>query len=504
MSEDTIADRRVHPGTIAIKFLKDAPRTVIGIPAVLALTSEIGWPSLILLALAAVVIIAVFEWLGWRSFRYGIGARELVIESGILSRNRRAIPFERVQDVDIERGPLQRLVGLAKVKIETGGSASDEGLLDSITLAEADAIRAAIRAGRAHAAAATDAEVPATPPSRLLYALSPRRLVLLGLFNFSMLYLAVLFGILNTVEPWIPFDIYDPGRWLGLVGEERVQQLTAGGAAAILLLALLLGVITGLVTTTLREFGFRLLDEGRRFRRERGLTTRSEIVLPKSRIQLALIRTGPIRRALGFADLQFQTLAGSGGGSGGQQSVAPLARSGEIATLIDHAGNLRLPGPGRLRQVARGHVTRSVLRGVGLPLAVIVIASWWEPLVLLGLFALPLLGIGAVIDRRFSGYALDDDLLFVRGGLWRQRLWIVPAGNFQALSVTRSPLQRLLGLATLVVDTAGAPVLGGPRLVDVRLETARDLADRIAGRLRGDQAAAAETAAASLAPAASS
>src|SRR3546814_11891248 len=87
------------------------------------------------------------NWIIWSRFRYGVGPGEIVIEKGLLHRTRRSIPFERIQDVDIERGPLQRLFGLAKVKIENGGSGKAEGMLDSVTLDEADRLRGIIRAG---------------------------------------------------------------------------------------------------------------------------------------------------------------------------------------------------------------------------------------------------------------------------------------------------------------------------------------------------------------------
>ena len=48
---------------------------------------------------------------------------------------------------------------------------------------------------------------------------------------------------------------------------------------------------------------------------------------------------------------------------------------------------------------------------------------------------------------------------------------------------------RVLGLATIAVDTAGAPAFGGPRIVDLRLDLARSLMDDIAaGTFSLDQA----------------
>src|SRR3546814_4054027 len=54
---------------------------------------------------------------------------------------------------------------------------------------------------------------------------------------------------------------------------------------------------------------FRLTLEGERFRRERGLFTRTEVVIPRRRVQLARLQTGPLRRLLGWFQLYFQTLS---------------------------------------------------------------------------------------------------------------------------------------------------------------------------------------------------
>lgn len=476
-----VADTRVHPGTIAIRYAKDLPQTLIGLPAVLALMSDTKWPVILLIALVAAAVLGLVQWLLWSRFRYGLGPSELLIESGLLSRNRRSIPFERIQDLDIEQGPLHRLFGLAKIKVETGAGGKDEGVLDSVTLAEADRLRRAIRAGQT--GRAEDATVPASEPeARLILAMRPGRVFVSGLFNFSLIWVAGLFGLLQTFEPLIPFDVTDPGRWLGLV-EGNQDRFTAGAIAAVLLVALVLGVLTGILRTLSRDWNFRLTAEGRRLRRTRGLFTRTEIVIPKRRVQLALLRTGPLRHAIGVGELFAQTL-GSSRGQGGLQSLAPFANAPEIDRVVAELPAVRLPGAEPLTHVSSRHIARSAVRALALPSIAIGIASVFRPEALVFLPLLPLLLVDAVLRRRFHRYGLSGELLFVQAGWWKRRLWALPLANVQSASVSRSPLQRWLGLATLALDTAGAPAFGGPRIVDIREGTARALRDEIlAGQL---------------------
>ena len=478
---DTIADRHVHPATAPLRFLKDAPSTILGLPAIYAFTSRGGWENTLIFAALLACVIVLVNWIAFRRFRYGVGAHDVVIESGLFTRTRRSIPFDRIQDVDIEQGPLQRLFGLAKVRIETGGSAADEGLIDSVTLAEADAVRAAVRAGKGQGVAVAGRPADEAIAERVVFAMGTPRVLLAGLFNFSLLYLAGLFGFLQTFRGILPFDINDPGRWLGLVDARVGDRVPGGAILTVLLVALAAGVVFGVLRTLAGDYGFRLTAQGARFRRTRGLLTKSDVVLPKRRVQLALIATGPIRRRLGWSELHFQTLS-SVAAAGGRQTVAPLATEGEVAAILGEQGRLHPPGDVRLEQVSSRHVVRTLLTGALLPLLVVLAAvPFWRPALLL-LATLPILILVAILERKAHAYALGPDLLFIRRGVWRQRLWIVPTEKMQTVNLIQSWLQRGLGLASVAIDTAGAPTMGAPLIVDLRIARARallaDLSDR--------------------------
>jgi putative membrane protein len=483
------ADRRLHPGTIALRFVKEAPSTLLALPAGLAFASRSGLSGALVLAASLAALLLAVKWLAWRRFRYGVGPAEIVIESGILHRNRRSIPFDRVQDVDIERTFLARLFGLAKVRIETGAGGKDEGLLDSVSLAEAHRLRETVRgwrSGGAPAGAAEADEADEAPEAAILFAMDVPRVLLFGVFNFSLIYIAGLFALLQTFDRFLPFDIYDPARWVGLVGDYLPHRWTLGAVAGVLLVAALLGSAAGVLRTLARDYGFTLSLEGDRFRREQGLFTRSEAVIARRRVQLAVVSGGPLRSLFGWSGLSFQTL-GAGTDRSGQQSAAPFATSPEIESVLAQVTPLRLPPPPDLVRVSRRHILRSAAAKLGPALAAILALSVWEREALFLLALLPLLAAASALDRHYHRYALEGDLLFVARGVWRRRLWLVPLRNVQSLGLSRGLLQRRLGLATLAVDTAGAPMLGGPRIVDLRADVAEALAERIAAssRLRG-------------------
>lgn len=477
--------KRVHPGTIAIDFLRRAPQTVIGLPAIAGYTSgrSIGW---ILLAAAALgIMMLVITWVGWRRFTYTVAEHELVIERGLLNRSRRSIPLARIQDVSIERKPLARLFGLAEVKVETGGGEKDEAVLDSVSLAEAQRLRAALRghhspmaSTEADGISAEAADAAALP---VIFGMPLSRVLLLGAFSFSLVWIAALFGLLQFFDQFVDFGIDRARDWAEVAKDEVQARFSIAAALAVAAAALVLGVVSGIIRTLLRDYGFTLRAGGGRFRRTRGLLTRSEVVVAMRRIQLAMVQRGPLRGALGWNALSFQTLGGSNDPSG-RQAMAPLARDHEVARIVETAGLPqfeRLP----LRPVAAGHVIRCVLLALPWPLLVLALALAVTPLAWLGILLLIPMAGAALLQRRFHRYALRDTSLQVMRGVIAQRDWIVPFENVQVVTLRAGLIQRWLGVASVLVDTAGAGGGGAPDVVDLNLNDARTLAAGLVERI---------------------
>ena len=475
MSELPESWSRLHPATFAIRALEQLPQFVLGLPAAAYFIADSGIVVALFFALVGIAVSVGLAYLYWLRFAYHVGEEQLIIESGILNRNRRTIPFDRIQDVSLEQKLLARLFGVSVARIETGGSGGDEGELDCISREEADRLRdriRAYRAGSSESTAAGEVDVEANEPT--LYTMSVGRLLIAGLFNFSLVFLAVLGGVWQYVGSYLPSDYLDPRQWIDTYGEQAVGMMTALPILGFALVLIAIGAITGLARTFAREFDFRLTRTETGLRRRRGLFTRTDVVIPLRRVQAVVISTSLVKRFFGWRGMAVQSL-GTDGGAGTNHVVAPLAYAEDLEPILDELGS-RLPPPhGHFERVSPRLVYRSWLED-GLVLAAIIagVSLFWSggPWLLL---LVPFFAIAPVLQYRAHGYCIDDDLLFVRRGFWRPSVMILPLDRAQSASLVRGLTQRGFGIATLAIGTAGAS-LGSPlRILDLEEPVARRL-----------------------------
>lgn len=73
--------------------------------------------------LGIVAFVVVVPWWRYRVHRWDVDPRAVYTRTGWLTQERRIAPISRVQTVDTERGPLDRLFGLANVTVTTASSA---------------------------------------------------------------------------------------------------------------------------------------------------------------------------------------------------------------------------------------------------------------------------------------------------------------------------------------------------------------------------------------------
>jgi membrane protein YdbS with pleckstrin-like domain len=92
------------------------------------------------------LLVVCFIWakLYYESFKFELGEKGLKIEHGVFWKKYVTIPYTRVQNVDIYRGPLARVLGLSDIHVQTAGISGamiTEGRIPGLAPKDAEEMR---------------------------------------------------------------------------------------------------------------------------------------------------------------------------------------------------------------------------------------------------------------------------------------------------------------------------------------------------------------------------
>ena len=477
--------RRTDPRTFLVHTVQTLPNLILPIGALaFALRNKSDLSILAVLGLAVLFlgIRASFTFLAWYRQTYRVGENDIRLETGVLSRAARSVPYDRIQDVSLEQGFVARLFGLTEVKFETGAGGSDEIKLAYLTDEEGARLRELVRELRDEAdgtrrGGPTGDRAETAPPrdddqdAAVLFAMGPRRLFVFGLFEFSLALVAFLGAAAQQFDFLLPVDIWEPETWQRLLagpGEQIAQLGVLGqalGVAAAIVTLLLVGFVSGIVRTFTRDWNFRLERTSKGFRRRRGMFTRTDVVMPVHRVQAVRIETGALRHRFGWKSLKLVSLAQDSGDS--SHVVAPFAKAEELTPILKVSG-FPLPPRG-----LDWHRTTASYRAVSAVFGVVGYAALAIGAAVAALYLQDArydwLWVGAVVLAGLSIFAAARQMFLWRlerhalspGHIYKRTGWLAPGHQIgdrvklQSVTIARGPLGRLFGYVTLHLGLAG-------------------------------------------------
>ena len=447
---------RVHPVTPAVKGWKvlavllaiAAQQVGTSLSSAQDMVGRLGWGPMVGLAAGALAIGFIYAAIAWRMTRYAIDAEAVYLQTGVLFRQQRTARLDRVQAIDVVQPLLARILGLAELKIEVAGGSDSAVRLAYLKEESAQRLRNELLARAAGVDFGTQ-EQPEAPvaPERELIAVTPGRLI--GSLARSITIVVLLLGLVVIVA---------------------VVVVTREFGAALGLLPAVLGAGGYLWQRFAGEFGFRAAQSPDGIRLRHGLLEARSQTLPPGRVQAVRISQAILWRRKDWWRVQIN-VAGYGQADQQQTETVLLPVGDRDEALL--ALWLVLPdlGTAEPRTVLDAALAGSGDTGgfVTSPLR----ARWLDPLA-----------------WRRNGYALTGRALLVRRGRFVRELVVVPHERTQSIGLRQGPLQRRLGLASVVLHTTPGPV----RPAVVHLDAA------VAGTLLGEQAARARRARAGAGP----
>ncbi|MFB6168065.1 MAG: PH domain-containing protein [Haloferacaceae archaeon] len=437
--------------------------------------------QLVGVALVGVAVVALvgYEVTYWSRYEYALTVDTFDIRSGVFRRRNREIPVDRIQNVDISRNVVQRLLGIAAVDLETAGGGATEAAVRYVTFEEAKRLQRTLAARKRTREREEPVDEDGAEP---LFELEPRELGLVGLLSFDLrtpgLVVFVVYGLVTAGGSGSPLPV--PGGGLAL----------ALGAVGLGVLLVGLSWAAGAVAAVLNYYDFRLTRVDDELQYERGLLRRYDGSIPLDKVQTLTVVDDPLKRYFGYAALYVETAGYAPGGSDdrGSQAAVPIARRERVLALVEELEGVAVEGlerpPKRVRRryAARYLIAVGVLAGVGVAAERLLLSDpvWVGPLLLV-----PLVPVAAHLKWRHRGYALGDGHVLTRNGVLRRETKAVPYYRVQTVIDSRTIFQRRWSLGTVTADTAGSLSLAGndAAAVDVDDETAARLRETLVDRL---------------------
>ena len=401
----------------------------------------------------AVVAGLAYNLASWWRRTWWLDGGVLHLDEGIVVRNERRIPVERIQHVELEQRLRHQVFGLSIVRVETAGGSGAELRLDSVDTPTAQSLREAL-------AASTDAVTPEGAPVEcveVLVRLSPGRLLLSGVTGPEVL--AVLAALA------VGFDVLmDLGVDPDAVG---TFDITAFAVAAIVIVAVPTWFAVAAVIGLVRRWDLTATIRGGDLRVTYGLFRKREFTVELSRVQDVRIAHRLLLRPFGRSDLRVRTAA-SGSDDHSRVDI-PLLDAHEIdrvlLRVLPDAVPLPVlePAPPGARRRAR---LRGVFAGVALGFGLGALTASLSGIIPAAAVAVACSAFGFGIgERAYRGLGAATStapdgatLLHARAGALTRHHAIVPAPRLQSAAVEASWFQRRRSLATVRLDLAGAQV----------------------------------------------
>ena len=402
---------RTHPLTAVVQGTLFAAAGVVGLAG--TVLSGDGWGdlhlglSLLIALLGGLLLGMAVGYVGWRFTRYVIDGAELRINSGVITKASRRIPYERIQSVDIAEPFVARIFGLAELRIEMAGGNDSRTSLKFLRLDDARSLRRVLL-NRAQ----DDQAVEVVEEHRSVIAKVPPDRVMIGtvlsldfLFaaggSIALLVIAVWFaGVLVLLGGIIPMV-----TWLGQIVGRRVLQ----------------------------QWDFTLSRGERGLRIERGLLSRTSQTIPFNRVQGIAIREPFVWRRLGWQRLEVDVAGyatkGEEQGLDSSSILLPIADRALAAAVIAELI------PGATADVARTAAPRR---------------SW----------------LFAPVGWRYRWIGADGTTFVTHAGWIQQSTNLVPHRKTQSVELRQGPLQRLRRVATGEGHTPAGPVDADGRHLD--------------------------------------
>ena len=398
---------------------------------------------------------------------------ELILHTGILNRKRLSIPFERIQTINFEQNIIHQFFSVMRMKVDTAGSEKNEFEFHALETHKAYALRDVIMEEKKSFKPedVLTANETKTPEFNPIMSLNQTRLLKVGLTQNHIksggLILIFFFWIYqNLQEIGVDVDEYS----------EEIPDWEMGFYVALSLITLfvLISIIISLIRTLITYFDLRFLRSTNGFKVISGLFTKREVSALDHKIQHISWSDNLLKRWIGFKDLSLNQ-ASSNELTANQNIRIPGCSMDHIRLVTSS-----LFGQTDFDSIKMNGIDKKYFARYAVILLLIASMLSFAAVILDLLIIIPyvLLATIYLIMTRYIGFrkkafGFNDELIYIKSGVFGDKDEVLPMFKLQALEINQSPFQKKHQLASITIYTAS----GKLKIPYIALSSCRQLAD---------------------------
>lgn len=409
--------------------------------------------KVIFLLIVTVQILSIF--INWWTFRYNISNSMVHIHEGVFVKKQRHIEIKRIQNVQQQTTFLHRIFKSTALTLETGTSKDDS----SVTFPFIKTIDALIIEDQVLQSKNSKEDVEETTVDKYItlsnktihFTPTKKELIKAAFTSFRFLaFIPLLSSLYFGINDWINieseaesiFNYFLTHLWLLI---------------PISLVAIVLSIITALITTYLKYGRFEIAADEERIYIKKGVLSESSFSITKDKVQAIQFQQSILKRMFGLVEVKLVSAGGVGEEKLESNSLFPYLSVNEATQLVEKLlpkfhipqKENRLPPKALFVRCIRPPYIWFIIS-----LGIFIFKREW---LFLSLILFIIIYIARYMDYRNTRYEVEHDFIKIRTGALTLSSFVTRRVKIQEIEVTNSMLQRKMNVASIQFSNRAKP-----------------------------------------------
>ncbi|WP_083698205.1 PH domain-containing protein [Shewanella sp. UCD-KL21] len=486
-SKSTAADDNVNPLTqwqslspwSMLSFIFGSAKAILSngyaiIPVVYA-----GWHSGfdlkmgLLGFIAAIVLLTIFSFIQWQTYRFKLSGQQLNIKRGLFFTRKDEIPLNKIQNIRYSQPFYFKPFKLGTLIVETAGSKDDEAHLSALDATQASKLKQQLLQLAPQQLATYDAvdeistentadsvNTPSNKTHKTIVVRNLKQLIQFGFYQNNLIWFAVIAGPIMGQVQWeqiVELPIIQQ-FWSVIVSYSGPSiALQAMAIMLTLLLIYCLFSIISIVAAVLKYHPYTLDKQQQTLQRSGGIISHQQDALAIRRVQLVHFSQPFLAKLLGLWTLYFKQVKGQEvEQKTTEHMLLPSVKTAEIATILAQIPQLAGGAtniPARYQAIALAWFLRRGLL-MYIPALLILIYTGLNPISEVALLIATAVMALTFLRYKQWGYVIEDEVLWQHSGLFGHHWKRIHYEKIQHVSITQTKGQQRSGYAYIEIGLA--------------------------------------------------